>query len=488
MKQVKKTILMSLLVLAMISPKIMADNDGTASSDNEYQFSGYDIVHTGTTNGYSGNDPIEKGDDHYGWKLGDFYVTGFTSYITDSDGTVVFLKNAGDDVKLSYRLLQDPECLNDDEDLEIHSDGKAWDEYFQTKTYQNSKGLLIIRQTDYQNRVGEPLIYEAFLDGLTKGADTEVHLCEEGDYEVALDYEIEVDGSYIGIIDKDTFEDYRQFFKFKVRNGNCMIFPLDLSGNELTNESYSPDGFVIDFARSRYLSIDVKYMVLVEGRNGLVEDVRYNRPAADGEKYDQSGIYEITIKNLYTQTVMTKTIYVGDDPSIKMMAIDGMSIDEVNESLYPTETEEVVKPTEPIEPADTSEVIDETVETVIPESESKITTVETSELVYAEENEETDNRIIVIACAVGAVVLVALISIIVAIVKKNKKKNVDPQVEIPFEDEEKIEAVQTDLSKPDVNDAVSKSKYLREDIDALPYNGRKTINDQNDADQKTDSK
>ena len=93
-----------------------------------------------------------------------------------------------------------------------------------------------------------------------------------------------------------------------------------------------------------------------------------------------------------------------------------------------------------------------------------------------------------IACAVGAVVLVALISIIVAIVKKNKKKNVDPQVEIPFEDEEKIEAVQTDLSKPDVNDAVSKSKYLREDIDALPYNGRKTINDQNDADQKTDSK
>ena len=420
--------------------------------------------------------------------MGDFYVTGFTSYITDSDGTVVFLKNAGDDVKLSYRLLQDPECLNDDEDLEIHSDGKAWDEYFQTKTYQNSKGLLIIRQTDYQNRVGEPLIYEAFLDGLTKGADTEVHLCEEGDYEVALDYEIEVDGSYIGIIDKDTFEDYRQFFKFKVRNGNCMIFPLDLSGNELTNESYSPDGFVIDFARSRYLSIDVKYMVLVEGRNGLVEDVRYNRPAADGEKYDQSGIYEITIKNLYTQTVMTKTIYVGDDPSIKMLAIDGMSIDEVNESLYPTETEEVVEPTEPIEPADTSEVIDETVETVIPESETKITTVETSELVNAEENEETDNRIIVIACAVGAVVLVALVSIIVAIVKKNKKKNVDPQFENPSEHEEKIEAVQTDLSKPDVNDAVSKSKYLREDIDALPYNGRKTINDQNDADQKTDSK
>lgn len=463
MKQIKRTIFLALMVCALICPKVLADNDGTASSDNKYIFSGKDIVHTGTSNGYSGDDSIEKGDDHYGWVLGDFYVTGFTSYIQDADGTVVFLKNAGDDVKLSYHLLQDIDKLNDDDDLEIHSDGKAWDEYFKTKTYQNSKGLLVIQHTDYQNKTEEPLVYESFLEGKVKGAETDIHFCEEGDYEVAFDYEIEVDGSIIGIIDKDSYEDYRQYFKFKVRNGNCMIFPLDLSGNELTNESYSEDGFVIDFAKSRYLKIDVKYKVLVEGRDGLAEDVRYNRPAADGEKYDQPGIYEITIKNQYTQSEMTKTIYVGEDPSIKMMAIDGMSIDEVNKSLY-QETTEVTLPTDVTE--------NDSVENFTQDKSEK------------EKTNNNQNTIIVV-CAVASVAIIALVFVVVAILKKSRKKNTS-FADNSGENSELCENKQIDISQTALNERVSGSKYIHEDIDALPYNGRVSNEPLNNKDQSSD--
>lgn len=451
MKHARKSIFIAIVVLALFFPQVLADNDGSASSENRYVFSGDDIVHTGTTNGYSGNDPIEKGDDHYGWKLGDFYVTGFTSYKQDSDGTVVFLKNAGDDVKLSYHLLQDIEKLNDDDDLEIHSDGKAWDEYFKTKTYQKSMGLLVVQKTDYQNVKEEPLVYESFLVGKEKGAETDIHLCEEGDYEVALDYEIEVDGSIIGFIDKDTYEDYRHYFKFKVRNGNCMIFPISLSGKELTNESYSKEGFYIDFARSKYLEINVTYKVLVEGKNGLVEDVRYNRPAADGEKYDQSGIYEISFTNKYTNTTLSKTLYVGDDPSIRMMAIEHMSLEDVNKSLYPEVTETSL--VSEVNPADAEKTKKD-----------------------VKDDEDNGNKMIVIICAIGAVILVAVVSVGVAIAKKKKRTanyvaieesdDSDPSNDAPVEDEKNAPENTTNLNN------LPREKSVNADIDALPYNGR----------------
>ena len=45
---------------------------------------------------------------------------------------------------------------------------------------------------------------------------------EEGDYEVALDYQITKDKLF------DQSSHYRIFFKFSVRNGNCMVYPLDV--------------------------------------------------------------------------------------------------------------------------------------------------------------------------------------------------------------------------------------------------------------------
>ncbi len=422
MKRNSKTFLLIMLAFTMLSPKVLADNDGTASSDNAYVFSGTTVVNTGKDNGFSKRYPIDKDDPHYGWSLGDFYVTGFTSYNIEQDGTVVFLKNAGDKVTLSFDLQQSKTMLNGDDDLELHYDTKAYDEYFQTKVYQHSMGLLIMQKTDYQNKKEDPIIFESFLEDAKQKSDKEVQLCEEGDYEVALDYEIEVDGSYFGILDKDTYEDYRISFNFKVRNGNCMIFPRDLAGNELTNESYSQDGFFIDFAKSRYLRINVKYMVLVEGQNGLVEDVRYNRPAADGEQYTQSGIYEIDIENLYTSQTMTKTIYVGDDPVIKMLAIEGKSLEDVNKELYPEETTTVETEPEETETPGTTETTLSPTETTVPQLETSAKT-QSKDGSDDKDSSGNGNKMIVAICAIGAVIVVAAGAIVIPKLLKRKKSS-----------------------------------------------------------------
>lgn len=89
-------------------------------------------------------------------------------------------------------------------------------------------------------------------------------LHEEGDYEVALDYEVQ-DSELTHITSK--FGNYRIFLRFSIRNGNCMVYPFDLlTGAELQNTSVAEAGFSLDLARSRYLDINVRRAVLVERR------------------------------------------------------------------------------------------------------------------------------------------------------------------------------------------------------------------------------
>ena len=240
--------------------------------------------------------------------MGDFVISGFTSQTEDGSGNPVFLKNVGDKVKLSFNLQQDIDHLNkkNRDDIYIYPDKDAYDVYFQTKEYSNCRGLLITRKTNYDNSVEDPVVYSNFLSGVKVGADTEIDLFEEGDYEVSLDYEI--CETYFGY---DTlYYNYKIFFKFSVRNGNCMVFPRDINGNELTDSSYAEDGFFLDLANSRF-----------------------NRPATDGEKYTEDGIYTITATNRYTGETTVKEIMVGTDPVIKTHALTGMSIDEINEAL-----------------------------------------------------------------------------------------------------------------------------------------------------------
>ena len=286
--------------------------------------------------GYTGTNPIGPDDIHYGWSLGRFYVTGYTRGPDSLEGsTSVFLKNAGDTVALWFRLDQELNALNGDTALTLADDDVGFDGHFGTAKTDFGRGTLIIRRTDHQNHPGEPVIYTDYLSALTAGAEVQVELFEEGDYEVALDYSVK--HAPLSILDTEIFpqvEDYRIFFRFSVRNGNCMVFPFDLgTGAELTNMASTDSGFSLDLARSRYLDIQVERAVMTDTPEGPVADTRFNRPARDGEQYTQEGIYTITVTNRYTYKQTEKVIYVGTRENLISYANSGLFPEELTMQL-----------------------------------------------------------------------------------------------------------------------------------------------------------
>lgn len=289
-------------------------------------------LNAATDSGFSGTDPIDQNDLHFGWTLGRFYVTGYTRGPDSIEGEYpIFLKNAGDTVTLWFRLEQPLDGVNGDELMTIADDDSGCDVFFGIPQTDFGRGTLIIRHTDYENHHGDPIIYTDYLSGLESGAETQVQLFEEGDYEVALNYTVQ--RSRLTMFDTEIFpqvEDYRIYFRFSVRNGNCMAFPFDaVTGAELRNASSTTGGFYLDLAKSRYLDIQVKRSIMTETAEGWTEDIRFNRPAKDGEQYTEEGIYTITVRNRYTYEETVKTIYVGTDPLMQAHATTGLPLEEL---------------------------------------------------------------------------------------------------------------------------------------------------------------
>lgn len=308
-------------------------SDALEEPENTLKYSLGSKANTGKDNGYSGSNDIAKKDPHYGWELGNFFVSGYTRNTKDENGNPVFLKNVGDKVTLYFNLQQDIDHLNGNEALSISEDSNGYDKYFETSMTNFGLGALIIRYTDYENVQHEPTIYTNYLNANAKtGADTIVQLFEEGDYEVALDYKIKNNKTKVfGQSILPEYNDYRIFFKFSVRNGNCMVYPFDVTTRaELTNSSITENGFYLDLAKSRYLDINIKKEVLKEGTEGLTEDIRFNKPAKDGDQYTEDGIFTITVSNRYTNQLTTKTIYVGTNKVLKAFVTTGLSIKEIN--------------------------------------------------------------------------------------------------------------------------------------------------------------
>lgn len=44
--------------------------------------------------GYVGTKEITRGDPHYGWELGQFFISGYTTNTKDTEGNLVFLKKS----------------------------------------------------------------------------------------------------------------------------------------------------------------------------------------------------------------------------------------------------------------------------------------------------------------------------------------------------------------------------------------------------------
>jgi len=285
-----------------------------------------DTVNTGMDNGYSKSNEITGNDIHFGWRMGQFFMSGFTRNMENDDGDPLFIKVVGDSITLWFELEQDIDQLNGNAKLSVNSDDNGYDQYFGVQKTDFGRGTLVIRHANYQNLKTDPLIYTDYL--LAKGttaANTKVVINEEGDYEVALNYEIKDDElTHI----RNKYGNYRVFFRFSVRNGNCMVYPFDVvTGAELQNTAVTENGFYLDLARSRYLDINVKRSVLVDNGAGVVEDERFNRPAKDGDQYTQEGIYTISVSNRYTGESTVKTIFVGSDELLQEYIANGFSMD-----------------------------------------------------------------------------------------------------------------------------------------------------------------
>ena len=288
------------------------------------------VVNTELDNGYSKNNMIKNGDPHYGWKLGKFALSGFSSKRKDEDGNYILLKNVGDDITLYFILEQNINKLDNNTDLKISEDKNGYDNYFGIKKTNFGKGTLIVRKIDSTGNKNEPNVYTDYLKGVEVGANTKIDVYEEGDYEVSLNYEVINDG----FLFFDKYNDYKIMFKFSIRNGNSMVFPFDVvTREELKNTSITENGFYLDLANSKYLNVNIKKEVLKEGAEGLVEDTRYNRPAKDKEEFTEEGIYTITVENVYTNEKTIKKIYVGKDKILKAHVQTGRSIENVREMV-----------------------------------------------------------------------------------------------------------------------------------------------------------
>lgn len=304
-----------------------------AKEEKVYKYYLGNVVNAGKDSGYSESEKIKRKDPHFGWDIGEFFIRGYSSDCKDENGDPVFLKNVGDKVSLWFTLKEDINKLDGDKDLSVSEDKNGYDEYFGIEKTNFGKGTLIVRHRDSENHWGEPVIYTDFLSAkVQEGADTEIQLFEEGDYEVALNYEIkEINMNIFGWKPFPSYHNYRIFFRFSVRNGNCMVYPFDVeSGQELVNTAFTENGFYLDLANSKYLDISVKKEVMNKGLDGLVEDTRFNRPAKDGEHYTDEGIYTITAHNNYTNQKTVKKIYVGSNSILKAHVITGFSVEEIN--------------------------------------------------------------------------------------------------------------------------------------------------------------
>ncbi|MCI7092983.1 MAG: hypothetical protein MR940_04210 [Lachnospiraceae bacterium] len=294
------------------------------------------VTNAGKDTGYSEKHKLTEKDVHYGWGIGTFTVNGYTQTQED-DGKTVFLKNVGDQVTLWFSLDQNIEKLNGNNNLAISNDKNGSDQGFQVKKTNMKRGALIIVYTDPQNHQHDPVIYTDFLAACsTTSADTRVVLNEEGDYKVALDYEIKDTPKLIGPVGGiPTYSNYRTSFEFSVHNSNAMVYPFDvLTGSELQNRSVTPNGFRIDLANSKDLDVFVtQSKVYVNSDGKHVEDSRGTKASKDGAEYTKEGIYSIKVENTYTKQETTKIIFVGEDPFLKALAGTGLSVKELDEAL-----------------------------------------------------------------------------------------------------------------------------------------------------------
>lgn len=393
---------------------------------------------------------LEADDPQFDWALGYFTINGYTDSVKDDEGNDIFLKNVGDQVALWFTLEKDIDDLKGDGRLSISEDDDAEDLDFQKKG-NFKRGALIISHLDSENVSKEPIIYTDYLAAnASTGANTRVTLFEEGDYEVALDYEIKNEPHKVGSVAiAPKYTNYKIYFKFSIRNGNCMAYPFDIKlGSELRDGDICEEGFTIKLAGSRYNEVAIKYDVVVGEEGQKKFDTRKYSVAKEGATYTDEGVYTFSVNNPYTNVTTTKTVYVGTDPYLKALSKTGRLLTDINDKIqqgYLIEEDGSINlpKMESPEPEVVQEIIPEQTEDspVIADVDSDAV-VNVIEEVPEEENgdnetivddspkQEYKNSSLIAPISVGIVAVIGIIYMIF----KNKKKIVD----IPKDPEEDL--------------------------------------------------
>lgn len=394
------------------------------STKDAYEFG--TVYRVDDQDGFENPESIKSNDPHNDWSVGKFYISGYTDVRMDGD-VPVFLKVPGDKAALWFNLEQELNKCNGRTDVKINNITSGSDLYFGTPTIDNfGRGALIIRKTDKQNQ-NERQIYTNYLEAsATVGANTRVDLFEEGDYEVALDYQLHYDKPFVfGTTTTKTLT-YRIFFKFKVRNGDISLFLRDIDTNQfISNANIAEHGFYIDVANSQYLNMSIKREVLTESMDGLVEDTKFAGVAKEGKKYTDEGIYTVTVKNIATGDSIDKKVYVGNSDVLRAHMLTGLSISEINEQLangayidkegHILDAKHMVVEEEPEESDEDTKSEEEIAE--------KIVTIETKdEGTGAKSKEENNPKYTVNYLVVTLAVVIACIILVIVLLKKTPRK------------------------------------------------------------------
>ena len=194
-KMLKKFIfLAAFLVLFLLPVTVFAqETDTKDESEAEENVYYYDhVVNAGWDTGYSESKEISSDDVHYGWSLGKFIVTGFSRVEDEDSDNPVFYVPAGQTLKISFLLEQDIENLNPSEDgkkrLYIANDKDGYDKEFDIAEGSMGRGALLMEDVEDPDEIWDYL--DNFLANQKKGEEIEFFDVIEGEYLIALDYEV----------------------------------------------------------------------------------------------------------------------------------------------------------------------------------------------------------------------------------------------------------------------------------------------------------
>lgn len=172
------------------NPEAKAKQLKLENDKDTYEYS--TTMRVDSSNGFNNAKLMESDDPHIDWNVGSFYINGFTR-VTDEE-IPVFLKTPKDKTVLWFKLDQDINKCNGNNDIKVDYTKTGSDIEFVTPTINDwGKGTLIVRKKDRNNKT-ERQIYTNYLEATaTIGANNRIDLYEEGDYEVALDYQLHYD-------------------------------------------------------------------------------------------------------------------------------------------------------------------------------------------------------------------------------------------------------------------------------------------------------